>query len=244
MEEEDSYQSVGFMFDAEARKEQIEICLQGIKILLKLIDEEPGHVQSGQYLWPASYCLSNHLITCWDNLKAENVLELGAGVGMGGILCSRLAGVKTVTLTDYDPGSLELLNDNIELNAVDNSQTSCKCKSSFLQWGSDISPDSDIFMNHYDLIIGSDLLYCTGVVNPLLKTVARIFATHPVGSSSSPILTSNLFVLASSFEVGKEIENAVEKAAAEYNLSVENVEPLVVSNGIKKSRIQYIRKLC
>ena len=47
MEEEDSYQSVGFMFDAESRKEQIEICLQGIKILLKLIDEEPGHVQSG-----------------------------------------------------------------------------------------------------------------------------------------------------------------------------------------------------
>jgi predicted nicotinamide N-methyase len=60
--------------------------------------------------------MSHYLIDNWDQIKSRSVLELGAGVGLAGLIASKLPGTKQVVLTDYDHGSLQLLKDNIDLN--------------------------------------------------------------------------------------------------------------------------------
>jgi hypothetical protein len=45
----------------------------------KAIDDNPGFVQSGQYVWPAAEFAANFLIEKWCDLKSRTVLELGAG---------------------------------------------------------------------------------------------------------------------------------------------------------------------
>lgn len=90
-----------------------------IEIQLRCIDGEPGHVQSGQYIWPAAEALSRYLCENWDALQSSCVVELGAGCGMAGITAAKLGGEGTsVVFTDHDLGAVRLLEENAELNGV------------------------------------------------------------------------------------------------------------------------------
>ena len=53
---------VGFMFDAHHFRTTKSIMFENgnSEIFLRCIDEEPGHVQSGQHLWPGAYLLSKY----------------------------------------------------------------------------------------------------------------------------------------------------------------------------------------
>ena len=195
MEEEEDFGFIGSMFDtAHARStRRIEIC--GTQIDLRLIDAEPGHVISGQYLWPAAEALAKHITPNWYKYGAPVVVELGAGCGLAGIACSIASkGTSTLVLTDHDPGSLKLLEENILLNHL-NADVSITCD---LEWG-DKLPDA-IFdrisvNNNHTLVIGSDLIYCSAVVRPLLNTVSLILNASPGRGS--------FFILAASFDTGK-----------------------------------------
>ena len=79
-----------------------------INISIRTIGDKPGHVQSGQYLWPASIDASNYIIDNWDLIKTDKVLELGAGCGLTGLVISKLPHVTSVVFTDYDNGTLSL----------------------------------------------------------------------------------------------------------------------------------------
>lgn len=74
--------------------------------------------------------------------------------------------------TDYDPGSLKLIDENIQLNNNNNNNVSCF--SHFLEWGSNtsdiINSLSDYHINSFNLIVGTDLIYSIDVVNPLFCT--------------------------------------------------------------------------
>ena len=87
MDEED-YSAVGFMFDSEHARLTKTLSLPGIDgdVVLAMIGEDPGHVQSGQYLWPAAQAAALHLINHWHLLRSLaseesdhsiSVLELG-----------------------------------------------------------------------------------------------------------------------------------------------------------------------
>jgi predicted nicotinamide N-methyase len=112
---EDCLDSVGFMFDAHHSKVKLMLTLHNnISVQLKTIGTDPGHKQSGQYLWPAATDLSNHLIDNWSSLHSSIVCELGAGCGLVGIIAI-LLGVSEVIFTDYDMGSLTLIEGNYTL---------------------------------------------------------------------------------------------------------------------------------
>jgi predicted nicotinamide N-methyase len=195
MEDEEDFGFIGSMFDtAHARStRRIDIC--GTHIDLRLIDAEPGHVISGQYLWPAAEALAKHVVPNWHKYGAPVVVELGAGCGLAGIACSIASqGTSALVLTDHDPGSLKLLEENIHLNHL-NADISFACD---LEWGDGLpSPlvDRISASSSHVLVIGSDLIYCSAVVRPLLSTVRRIFNASPGRGSS--------FILAASFDTGK-----------------------------------------
>lgn len=71
-------------------------------------------------LWPAATFLSKYIednvTTLYPRSKSEDtsILELGAGIGLCGLVCSALNFKKTI-LTDL-PVALDLLNSNIALN--------------------------------------------------------------------------------------------------------------------------------
>lgn len=86
MNEED-FQSIGFMFDRlHSRSEHSIKFTDDITIKVTSTGTDPGHVQSGQYLWPAASFAAAHLIQSWDDLCSQFVLELGSGCGLAGIL--------------------------------------------------------------------------------------------------------------------------------------------------------------
>ena len=121
--DEDDYSALGFMFDAQHKRIEKVISfsehgndlLVDFTIALQIIGEDPGHVQSGQYLWPAAKAASLHLMQNWDTIRSTELksretnsrgdrelesevmisaLELGAGCGLSGIIASKLPGMQ------------------------------------------------------------------------------------------------------------------------------------------------------
>jgi predicted nicotinamide N-methyase len=86
--------AIGFMFDGASAKQTLHVTVAGIQIAIRTIGEHPGHLQSGQYLWPASQFLAEYLVQHWTELKTElrpnTVVELGAGCGLCGIVASTM----------------------------------------------------------------------------------------------------------------------------------------------------------
>lgn len=186
---EDDLCAIGFMFDAEHSREVRKIQFaSNIELSLRTIGDKPGHVQSGQYLWPAATAAGNYLIESWGEIAAEEVIELGAGCGLAGIVASKLPGVRHVVWTDYDRGSLQLISENVDDNCSFGSY-----HTHFLEWGKpigkDIQQENCYPDDGFKLVVGSDLIYCKEVIEPLFRTVAEVL--HKDG----------VFVLVSSFSL-------------------------------------------
>lgn len=187
--------AIGFMFDSMHERFQKDIVIQTsyreFYVTMTLIGEDPGHRQSGHYLWPAAQFLASYLAENWNKYSSSLVVELGSGIGLCGIVTSQLGDrTQQVVLTDYDPGCLELLNINIINN-------SCKINSrtQFLEWGGDIHEVVKDQRGDAILLIGSDLLYCTEVVRPLFQSVSQLLTYQQS--------IKGQFLLASSFDVGQ-----------------------------------------
>lgn len=143
---------------------------------IKTIGENPGHKQSGQYVWPAAKAL------------AESIVEMGSGCGIGGIVAAKvLPSCSSLILTDYDPGALALIDDNIVVNEV-----GAVCRTSFLEWGNLEAAETKAIAGSVDAVIGADLIYSKDVVFPLLSSVKAAFASPEA-----------VFLLVTSFSLGE-----------------------------------------
>ena len=81
-------------------------------------------------------------------LRQRSCLELGAGLGVAGMLVARMG--TDVTITDYHPLVLSRLQANVSLNGLD-AAASVEC----LEWGAVIGAERQRF----SLIIGADLAF-------------------------------------------------------------------------------------
>ena len=217
-DEEGFLSSIGFMFDDCHPKVTKDFTFSDeLTIRINLIGQEPGHVQSGQYLWPAAEFASKYIKENWQSmsfLRANTIVELGAGCGLTGFAAAKITGARKLVSSDYDIGSLKLLRDNFELNFTNNMYDN---KISFvvenLHWGCAI-PSSVLDMielfgvdncNCVDmtndlLIIGTDLIYSHDVVEPLFSTVSQLLQ-HVAGIRG--MTTKGCFMLTSSFDIGE-----------------------------------------
>jgi predicted nicotinamide N-methyase len=110
-------------------------------------------------------------------------MQLGAGLGLCGILASHLQPSKVI-LTDGDTNALKYLRANVKRNlplvgdvlttgATSSSRTTVMVRQ--LIWGETISfmsGDQDAF----DTVLGSDIIYVEEILEPLWRTISRLLA--------------------------------------------------------------------
>ena len=60
---------------------------------------------TGQLVWPGAVLMNTYLSEHPETVKGRSLIELGSGIGITGILCSRFC--KEVVLTDHNDEVLE-----------------------------------------------------------------------------------------------------------------------------------------
>jgi predicted nicotinamide N-methyase len=106
------------------------------------------------------------------------VLEVGSGLGRCGMLAhlvSKAIGYDTKTvLTDGDTDTLKQLRHNVQNNIDLEDNVQC----TQLLWGKDNAlqflEKQPVENGKFDLVIGSDLLYVTSVIQPLFETIHEL----------------------------------------------------------------------
>ncbi|CAI9781318.1 unnamed protein product [Fraxinus pennsylvanica] len=143
---DDNYQLTTFTFGSHV----LELyCLQSSSTDFDL---------TGQLVWPGAVLLNDYLSKNVETLQGRSVIELGSGVGITGMLCSRFC--REVVLTDHNEEVLKILKKNIELQ--ESSQNSLCCaelKFEKLEWGNSDQLNS-ILQGHpkkFDLVLGADI---------------------------------------------------------------------------------------
>ena len=74
------------------------------------------HGLDGLKLWDAGIVLARYIIQNCEQFKDQEVLELGSGVGIGGLAAKKWTQCKKVVMTDYHEGVV----DNMKKNCVKN----------------------------------------------------------------------------------------------------------------------------
>eukprot|EP00573_Skeletonema_grethae_P007294 CAMPEP_0201701428 /NCGR_PEP_ID=MMETSP0578-20130828/32600_1 /ASSEMBLY_ACC=CAM_ASM_000663 /TAXON_ID=267565 /ORGANISM="Skeletonema grethea, Strain CCMP 1804" /LENGTH=312 /DNA_ID=CAMNT_0048188741 /DNA_START=105 /DNA_END=1040 /DNA_ORIENTATION=- len=156
-------------------------------------DAEQVWQSTGLTLWRASHYLCEYQVEHPELFRNTRVLELGAGLGLNGILAWRLScvGVDTdddgaqneksdattceVCITDGDSDALVHLRDNIERNRPITTTSKVSCHQ--LIWGEE---SSQKFLQHiahnqkYNVLLASDIIYSPVIVQPLWETVKTL----------------------------------------------------------------------
>ncbi|XP_054789544.1 uncharacterized protein LOC129295096 [Prosopis cineraria] len=143
----DNYQLTNFTFGSQ----EIQLfCLHAASTDFDL---------TGQVVWPGAILLNDYLSKNSEILQGCTVIELGSGVGVTGILCSRFC--QKVVLTDHNEEVLKILKKNIELHSVpeNNCPTSHGLVAEKLEWGNS-DQINGILQNHpggFNFILGADI---------------------------------------------------------------------------------------
>lgn len=107
------------------------------------------------------------------SLAGVRLLELGAGVGLPGLLCAQLGADAPlqITLTDLSGQLVDCMRANARCNAKDGAPLP---NADILNWD-DRTAYSDC--DEYDIVIGADLVYSPAHVTQLVQTVLPRLAT-------------------------------------------------------------------
>ncbi|KAL7598294.1 hypothetical protein Lser_V15G22941 [Lactuca serriola] len=134
---------------------------------------------TGQLVWPGARLLNEYLSNNVELLQGCSAVELGSGVGVTGILCSRFC--HEVVLTDHNDEVLKILKKNIDLHESSDNPNSCSALSAEkLEWGN-TDQLNQILQKHpegFDLILGADICFQQNSVPPLFDTVKELLFQH------------------------------------------------------------------
>ncbi|WJZ89593.1 hypothetical protein VitviT2T_008802 [Vitis vinifera] len=129
---------------------------------------------TGQLVWPGAMLLNDYLSKNAEILRGCSVIELGSGVGVTGILCSRFC--HEVVLTDHNEEVLKILNKNIELHTSSENRNCTGLVAKKLEWGSStqIKQILDEHSGGFDLVLGADICFQQSSIPLLFDTVAQL----------------------------------------------------------------------
>eukprot|EP00592_Proboscia_alata_P001190 CAMPEP_0194370044 /NCGR_PEP_ID=MMETSP0174-20130528/18392_1 /TAXON_ID=216777 /ORGANISM="Proboscia alata, Strain PI-D3" /LENGTH=312 /DNA_ID=CAMNT_0039147327 /DNA_START=15 /DNA_END=953 /DNA_ORIENTATION=- len=261
---------IGFMFDSEndtlmrsfsfsPNTMSGEESGMTINVQVQSIDDDPGAVQSGHYLWPAAPVLAQHLVDMFGCSSAKedaerslvkesvhNVLELGAGCGLASLVAMQIfPDLRQVILTDHDPGTLSLSEENYDATCERLEETDAEIAAKLpllsferLGWGEkddiadilslitypDDKSESCNGKGGFDLVLGSDLIYCEDVVSPLIFTVARTLSKSNVGAK---------MIMTQSFPYESGTEDEISRVCLECNLVRTVLSDKLTGGGIR-----------
>ena len=105
-----------------------------------------GEDSTGCVVWPSAHSMCAHLCAHPELVRGKQVVELGAGTGLVGLVCAALGA--TVLLTDLAQG-LPLLERNMRRNGGD-------VKAKELRWGLEAAAAAT---DRCDVVIGCEVIY-------------------------------------------------------------------------------------
>lgn len=158
------------------------------KIQVQEIDQGVfGSAGTGSTTWESSICMALFfaLKPC---LLVGDVIELGSGVGVGGILTQRVAacadylakGMNSFTLTDNNDEVLDQCKENVNKFASSCSGTK-QVTVGKLDWYDFVEASNKKKYvdsgKKYDTLVGSDICYCHSQIAVLSQTVAHLLKT-------------------------------------------------------------------
>ncbi|XP_074329603.1 uncharacterized protein LOC141667131 isoform X1 [Apium graveolens] len=142
----DDYQLTTFTFGSQVLQ---LLCLQSASTDFDL---------TGQLVWPGAMLLNDYLSKNAEMLQGCSIIELGSGVGVTGILCSRFC--REIVLTDHNEEVLKILKKNIELQkSFGTSNSSNWLTAEKLEWGhsDQLKHILGSHLGGFDLILGADI---------------------------------------------------------------------------------------
>lgn len=154
----------------------------------ELVIEQDKTLGKGGLCWDAAFILGEHLLaTCPDKLVGKQIVELGCGTGLAGMMVGKAVHQASVALTDL-PNLMDLLQRNVQRNfnnascdrnprngLADEVEISCDKTSQglvsaqVLDW-SDISN----IETPYEIIIGADIVASLYDPVALADTIHRL----------------------------------------------------------------------
>lgn len=167
---DDNYQLTTFTFGSQVLQ---LLCLQSASTDFDL---------TGQLVWPGAMLLNDYLSKNAEILQGCTIIELGSGVGITGILCSRFC--SEIVLTDHNEEVLKVLNKNIELHASsDNPEYCAGLTAEKLEWGNSeqISQILQKYSRGFDLILGADICFQQSSITSLFDTVETLLRVRKEG---------------------------------------------------------------
>ena len=131
---------------------------------LRFLGESSSRPPYGVALWPSAIALAHELVARADALRGRQVLELGAGTGLPGIVAASFGA--RVVQTDRQQAAMHVCSGNGRRNSI---RTIEYRQADWTTWED---------FNLYDYILGSDILYAEKM-QPHLR---RIFESNLAAS--------------------------------------------------------------
>ena len=141
--------------------------------------EEPGpRLSTGLFVWPSAILLAEFLWLHRAFFRGKRVLELGAGVGLAGIVAAKL-GAAAVAMTDRgdEPAILDNLRRNCSANGV-----SGLCLAQPLTWGRFTAETLALRAAGVDILLAADCLYASRDFDAFFCTVAFLLSEPAAGA--------------------------------------------------------------
>ncbi|KAL3527248.1 hypothetical protein ACH5RR_011904 [Cinchona calisaya] len=123
----------------------------------------------GLFVWPCSIMLAEYVWQQRSRFSGINVIELGAGTSLPGIVAAKVGADVTLTDDFNRPEVLANMRRECDLNNVN-------CKVLGLTWG---VWDEAIFTLCPNIILGADVLYETSAFDDLFATVTFLLQNSP-----------------------------------------------------------------
>ena len=159
-------------------------------------------------LWPSAIALSEYITEHSAIVKNQDVIELGCGLGLPGMVASNLGG--KVLMTDYLEEALSFARLNWEQNL------SSEFNSELVDWRNIDDKKK------YDIVLASDVAYENRSFQPLLialkslvKKNGRILLSEPNRKFSSPFIE----LLKTEFEI-KKTNRPIQLDSIDYVISI------------------------
>eukprot|EP00698_Gefionella_okellyi_P010172 TRINITY_DN2622_c0_g1_i1.p1 TRINITY_DN2622_c0_g1~~TRINITY_DN2622_c0_g1_i1.p1 ORF type:complete len:245 (-),score=35.73 TRINITY_DN2622_c0_g1_i1:17-751(-) len=134
---------------------------------------------TGQIPWPGAMVLCQFIICPQYRtlFAAKSCVELGAGTGRCGLLAGFTA--SSVVLTDNNEIILDLLRQNVELNASAFQHMKTLPGVVNLNWGSSIAGVREFPSDGFDVVLAADVVYSPDYIEALFKTADDLLSKAP-----------------------------------------------------------------
>ncbi|KAL7525870.1 hypothetical protein ACHAWF_001541 [Thalassiosira exigua] len=149
-------------------------------------------------VWEAGACLAEYIARYPHHVRNRNVVELGAGVGLTGLVAAGVAHAQSVHMTDYTEACLDNLAHNVRENRdwlIGRSVHPKNVTVGKLEWGQYSQSlgrdsnkgikeytgeppwaDSNAALSNADVLLAADVVYDANCIPDLVATVSRFLS--------------------------------------------------------------------